>query len=159
MKKLLSFIVLGLLWSNISYAELITLKDCYQFKDQTTGKFDTYEFKNLKEQSMHKLINYENLLFTLDTVTETITQTQVLKDSYIESMYKNNNYLMEKHQKLIFRITDLGGNVATAIADTKSHTENKIDVDFVSNKVFRLVKVNLVEKWTNRTIFQCKKQR
>lgn len=159
MKKLLSFIVLSLLWSNISYAELITLKDCYQFKDQTTGKFDTYEFKNLKEQSMHKLINYENLLFTLDTVTETITQTQVLKDSYIESMYKNNNYLMEKHQKLIFRITDLGGNVATAIADTKSHTENKIDVDFVSNKVFRLVKVNLVEKWTNRTIFQCKKQR
>ncbi|MDC0907346.1 hypothetical protein OAS12_01275 [Candidatus Pelagibacter ubique] len=158
MKKLLSFIVLSLLWSNISYAELITLKDCYQFKDQTTGKFDTYEFKNLKEQSMHKLINYENLLFTLDTVTETITQTQVLKDSYIESMYKNNNYLMEKHQKLIFRITDLGGNVATAIADTKSHTENKIDVDFVSNKVFRLVKVNLVEKWTNRTIFQCKKQ-
>ena len=159
MKKLLSFIVLSLLWSNISYAELITLKDCYQFKDQTTGKFDTYEFKNLKEQSMHKSINYENLLFTLDTVTETITQTQVLKDSYIESMYKNNNYLMEKHQKLIFRITDLGGNVATAIADTKSHTENKIDVDFVSNKVFRLVKVNLVEKWTNRTIFQCKKQR
>jgi len=159
MKKLLSFIVLSLLWSNISYAELITLKDCYQFKDQTTGKFDTYEFKNLKEQSMHKLINYENLLFTLDTVTETITQTQVLKDSYIESMYKNNNYLMEKHQKLIFRITDLGGNVATAIADTKSHTENKIDVDFVSNKVFRLVKVNLVEKWTTRTIFQCKKQR
>ena len=159
MKKLLSFIVLNLLWSNISYAELITLKDCYQFKDQTTGKFDTYEFKNLKEQSMHKSINYENLLFTLDTVTETITQTQVLKDSYIESVYKNNNYLMEKHQKLIFRITDLGGNVATAIADTKSHTENKIDVDFVSNKVFRLVKVNLVEKWTNRTIFQCKKQR
>ena len=159
MKKLLSFIVLGLLWSNISYAELITLKDCYQFKDQTTGKFDTYEFKNLKEQSMHKSIDYENLLFTLDTVTETITQTQVLKDSYIESMYKNNNYLMEKHQKLIFRITDLGGNVATAIADTKSHTENKIDVDFVSNKVFRLVKVNLVEKWTTRTIFQCKKQR
>ena len=159
MKKLLSIIILGLLWSNSSNAELITLKDCYQFKDQTTGKFDTYEFKNLKEQSMHKFINYENLLFTLDTVTETITQTQILKDSYVESMYKNNNYLMEKHQKLIFRITDLGGNVATAIADTKSHTENKIDVDFVSNKVFRLVKVNLVEKWTDRTIFQCKKQR
>ena len=159
MKKILGIVVLGLLFSGNTYAELITLKDCYQFKDQTTGKFDTYEFKNLKEQSMHKSINYENLLFTLDTVTETITQTQVLKDSYIESMYKNNNYLMEKHQKLIFRITDLGGNVATAIADTKSHTENKIDVDFVSNKVFRLVKVNLVEKWTTRTIFQCKKQR
>jgi len=159
MKKLLGIAILGLLWSNISYAELITLKDCYQFKHQTTGKFDTYEFKNLKEQSMHKSIDYENLLFTLDTVTETITQTQVLKDSYIESVYKNNNYLMEKHQKLIFRIIDLGGNVATAIADTKSHTENKIDVDFVSNKVFRLVKVNLVEKWTTRTIFQCKKQR
>ena len=158
MKKLLGIVVLGFLFSANAYAELITLKDCYQFKEQNTDGSDVYEFKNLKEQTAHKDIHYENLLFTLDTVTEVITQTQILKESYIELMLKNNK-LKEKHQKLIFRITDLGGNVATAVY--KGSYENKIDVDFVANKVYRIVKMKFADGsgWTTRTVFQCKRQK
>ena len=159
MKKLLGIVVLGLMLSSNANAELITLKDCYQYKDQSTDGNDVYEFKSLKEQTAHKDIHYENLLFTLDTVTEVITQTQILKESYIEGMLKNNNYIMEKHQKLVFRITDLGGNVATAVY--KGSYENKIDVDFVANKVYRIVKMKFSDGsgWTTRTVFQCKKQK
>ena len=44
-----------------------------------------YSYKNWKEQTLDKRIEYENKLYTLDTVTEVITQTTVFKDTHLKS--------------------------------------------------------------------------
>ena len=43
----------------------------------------------------------------------------------------------------------------------ENENENKIDVDFVANKVYRIVKMKFSDGsgWTTRTVFQCKKQK
>ena len=97
-----------------------------------------YSFKNWKEQTLDKRIEYENKLYTLDTATGVITQTTVFTDTFLKRMRKNNQFL-KKHAKVIFKIVDLGGNVATA-EDTdlgKWFKKNTIDVDFKTNQVYR----------------------
>ena len=163
MKKLLGIVVLSLLFSGNTFAELITLKDCYQFKNSNTNPdIKSLEFKNLKEQTAHNQIFYENLLFTLDTVTKTVTSTMVSKDSYIKMMLENNDYVWDKFAKKTYKITDLGGNVATAENNSNfSVIQNKLDLDFVSNKVYRTLRTENIDgkKYSSTTIYQCKRQK
>ena len=140
MKKLLAIVVLGMLWSNISYAELITLTKCFVAKERFSGggltKGKTYKsFGNFVKKNE---IGRENVLYTLDTVTETITKTIVHKDKYIDDAFKNSSKVINKFYKSIYMITDLGGNVATANASNLKfpYTKDEINVDFVINKVY-----------------------
>ena len=163
MKKLLGIVVLGLLLCGNAYAELITLTNCYQFKDQSTVPGDKpLEFRNLKEQTAHREIFYEDLLFTLDTVTEVVTSTMITKDSWIKSQLENNNYVWDKFAKATYKITDLGGNVATAEGEPSLTVKsNKLDLDFVSNKVYRTIRFEYIDgsKYSSSTIYQCKRQK
>ena len=124
--------------SSKSNYKIITLTKCYITDLQETNGKEVYSFKNLKEQTLDKRIEYENKLYTLDTATGVITQTTVFKDTFLKRMRKNNQFL-KKHAKVIFKIVDLGGNVATA-EDTdlgKWFKKNTIDVDFKTNQVYR----------------------
>ena len=162
MKKLLGIVVLGLLLSGNAYAELITLTKCYILDLQETGGNEIYSYKNWKQQTADKRIEFENKLYTLDTVTEVITQTTVFKDSFIKRM-RESNQIMKKHSKVIFKIVDLGGNVATA-EDTdlgNYFKKNTIDVDFVSNKVYRYSEADFGSGrlFKTSTIEQCQRQK
>ena len=162
MKKLLGIVVLGLLLSGNAYAELITLTKCYILDLQETDGNEIYSYKNWKQQTADKRIEFENKLYTLDTVTEVITQTTVFKDSFIKRM-RESNQIMKKHSKVIFKIVDLGGNVATA-EDTdlgNYFKKNTIDVDFVSNKVYRYSEADFGSGslFKTSTIEQCQRQK
>ena len=142
MKKLLSFIVLGLLWSNISYAELITLTKCFytDFNEKSSYGIESFSYKNFNEQKSDPSVMYENKLVTLDTVVETITVTTINKDSFIKKM-RDIGTIVPKYNKYIFKITDLGGNVATGELIDHEGIDvitDRIDVDFESNKVYGL---------------------
>ena len=140
MKKLLGILVLGLLLSGNANAELITLTKCFVTKERFSGggltKGETYKsFGNFVKKNR---IGRENVLYTLDTVTETITKTVVHKDKYIDDAFKNSSKVINKFYKSIYIITDLGGNVATANASNLKipYTKDEITVDFVTNKVY-----------------------
>lgn len=162
MKKLLGIVVFGLLLSNISNAELITLTKCYITEDQQNVPDKVYTYKNFKEQLADPRIIYENRLYTLDTVTEVITRTIVWKDSYIDREKKSGR-ILKKFSKIIFKIVDLGGNVASGVDIDLGSTwkEHTVDVDFVSNKVYGYSKAdfgngNIFERATTE---QCKRQK
>ena len=139
MKKLLGIVVLGLLLSGNAYAELITLTKCFVAKERFSGGGLT-KGKTYKSFSNFVKINEarENVLYTLDTVTETITKTIVHKDKYIDDAFKNSSKVINKFYKSIYIITDLGGNVATGNAANLKfpYTKDEINVDFVTNKVY-----------------------
>ena len=151
-----------LFWCNASYAELITLTNCYIVKyDDTDG--ENFSYRNFDEQTSAMtsaglyIHNFENRLYTLDTITEVITETRVIRDSYINRQKQRNNLIIKKYQKIIFKVTDLGGNVATAtdidLGDLLDHT---VDVDFATNKVYTFRK----DKWSsNSSTQQCKRQK
>ena len=162
MKKFLGIVVLGLLLSGNAYAELITLTKCYIVKyDDTDG--ENFSYRNFDEQTSAMtsaglyIHNFENRLYTLDTVTEVITETRVIRDSYIYRQKELNNNIVKKYRKIIFKVTDLGGNVATAIdIDLGSYIDHTIDVDFVANKVYTFRK----DKWmATSTTQQCQRQK
>ena len=113
MKKLLGIVVLGLLCCNVGFAELITLKKCYIIDFIQSDTDETYSFNSWEEQKASPRIFAEENLFTLDTVVETITATTYFKNSYIKRM-KEVNIIQPKINKQIYKIVDLGGNVATA---------------------------------------------
>ena len=138
MKKLIGILIVGLFLNGSAYAELITLTKCYITDLQETNGDEVYSFKNWKQQTEDRRIEYENKLYTLDTVTEVITQTTVFKDTHLKRMRENDIFL-KKHSKVIFKIIDLGGNVATAedMDLGQWFKKNTVDVDFVSNKVYR----------------------
>ena len=188
MKKLLTIVVLGLLLNGKAYAELITLTKCYIEKyvhlDKTshTSKIvngvvkrtpepstttTTYRFNNFEEHYSHPEFNHqENLLYTLDTVTEIITRTIINSDSYIENFLKKG-VVVDKYSKDQYRINDLGGNVASAeiLNKRKNIVVDKIDVDFVSNKVFATLKLSYnfedgsTANTTSSRIYKCKRQK
>ena len=162
MKKLLAIMVLSLLLSGYAYAELITLTKCYITDLKETDGNEIYSYKSWKQQTADKRIEFENKLYTLDTVTEVITQTTVFKDSFINRMRESNQFL-QKHSKVIFKIVDLGGNVATAEDINLGNTfkKNTIDVDFVSNKVYRYSEADFGSGrlYKTSTIEQCQKQK
>jgi hypothetical protein len=161
MKKLLGIVVLGLMLSGNAYAQLITLTECYLISYKSSDDQKPPTFKSFKD-FLNRTDDIENQLYTLDTVTETITKTWINTDSFLDEWYKEYNTVLEKITKTIFKITDLGGNVATAHiaklgpADIKS----KIDIDFESAKVYTYNISNL--GGTERTVRyteQCKKQK
>ena len=161
-KKLIGIVVLGLLLSGNAYAELVTLTKCYITDLQETNGNEIYSYKNWKEQTADRRIEYENKLYTLDTVTEVITETIVFKDSYIKNMKKTNT-IVKKFAKNIFKIVDLGGNVATA-EDTNLGSYfkvNTIDVDFVSNKVYRYSEADFGSGslYKSTSVQQCQRQK
>ena len=188
MKKLLAILVLSLLLSSNAYAELITLNKCFLEKyvhvdksshtkklvngvvktiPKPSTKTETYKFKSFREHYSHPEFKHqENLLYTLDTVTEIITRTIVNSESYIDSFLKKG-YIVDKYNKDQYSITDLGGNIASAaILNTKKHVlVDKIDVDFVSNKVFATYKTShkfkggVSSNTTTSKIYKCKRQK
>ena len=115
-KKLLGIIALSLLLSGNAYAELITLTKCYITDLQETNGNEIYSYKNWKEQTADRRIEYENKLYTLDTVTEVITETIVFKDSYIKNMKKRNT-IVKKFDK---NITAGAKKVLSAIKSVNS---------------------------------------
>tara|TARA_B100000700_G_C14679073_1_gene684464 strand:+ start:131 stop:709 length:579 start_codon:yes stop_codon:yes gene_type:complete len=148
--------------SSKSNYKIITLTKCYITDLQETNGKEVYSYKNWKEQTLDKRIEYENKLYTLDTVTGVITQTTVFKDTHLKRMRENNLFL-KKHTKVIFKIVDLGGNVATA-EDTdlgKWFKKNTIDVDFKTNQVYRYSEAD----WGSGDLFktatteQCQRQK
>ena len=162
MKKLLGIVVLGLFLSGNAYAELITLTKCYIIKyDDSDG--ENFSYRNWDEQTSAKtsaglyIFDFENRLYTLDTVTEVITETRVMRDSYIYRQKKLNNLIVKKYRKIIFKVTDLGGNVATATdIDLGNYLDHTVDVDFVANKVYTFRK----SKWsTTSSTQQCQRQK
>ena len=138
MNKILGIIALVLMLSGNAYAELITLTKCFVTKYRSSG--GVTEGTSYKSFSNFVKINKarENVLYTLDTVTETITKTVVHKDKYIDDAFKKSGKVINKFYKQIYKITDLGGNVATANAVNLKfpYTKNEINVDFVNNKVY-----------------------
>ena len=161
MKKLLGILVLGLLLSGNAQAQLITLKECYtiSFKSSDGRKGNTY--KSFKDSQ--KIINeVDDQLYTLDTVMETITHTYVWTDFRIDEWYKEYGTVLPKIQKEVFKIVDLGGNVASAEAITPNSffKENRIDVDFEGAKVYSymVADVGAGENTVSKTE-QCKKQK
>ena len=188
MKKLLGIVVLGLLLGGNGYAELITLNKCflekYVYVDKSSHtkklvngvvktipkpstKTETYKFKSFREHYSHPEFKHqENLLYTLDMVTEIITRTIVNSDSYIDSFLKKG-HVVDKYNKDQYSITDLGGNIASAeILNTKKNIlVDKIDVDFVLNKVFATYKTSYEFKGgvssstTISKIYKCKRQK
>ena len=158
MRKILWIVVFTFLFNNISFAELITLTKCYITDRKATNKESELSFKSFKQQIADSRTLYENKLYTLDTVTETITQTTVFKESFIERERKSGRFI-KKHSKIIFKIIDLGGNVATAEdINLGSFTKkNTIDVDFVSNKVYRYYEDNYGTKISDTE--KCKRQK
>tara|TARA_A100001011_G_scaffold123182_1_gene130006 strand:- start:494 stop:1030 length:537 start_codon:yes stop_codon:yes gene_type:complete len=173
MKKFLVILVTVLLWCNTSYAELITLTKCFPEKTITRyytsylepkSETSTQEFKNYKEWRIFTKNRIENILYTLDTVEETITRTFVNSEEGIKYWLKYD-HLVEKFEKDIFKIIDLGGNVATAEAVEKKNNikEYRIDVDFVSNKVYsNYMKLKEISKGYMKTnssaTYQCLRQ-
>jgi hypothetical protein len=164
MKKLLGIIVLGLMLCNTSYAELITLTKCFytDFNEKSSYGIESFSYKNFNEQKADRGVPYENKLVTLDTVVETITITIIYKDSFIKRM-REVDTILPKYKKYIYRVVDLGGNVATG--DLIDHEgvntiTDRIDVDFVSNKVYgvRHIKVGDGEI-KNTSTEQCKRQK
>ena len=162
MKKLLGIVVTVLFWCNASYAELITLTNCYIVKyDDTDG--ENFSYRNFDEQTSAMtsaglyIHDFENRLYTLDTVTEVITETRVIRDSYINWQKQRNNLIIKKYRKIIFKVTDLGGNVATATDIDLGHLlDHTVDVDFATNKVYTFRK----DKWSsNSSTQQCKRQK
>ena len=188
MKKLLGIVVLGLFLSGNAYAELITLTKCYLEKYVHVDKVsyttklvngivkkiqkpsistETYKFKNFKEHYSHpEFKHHENLLYTLDTVTEIITRTVVNSESYIENFLKKG-VVVDKYSKDQYSITDLGGNIASAeiLKKGKNIDVDKIDVDFVSNKVFATLKMSFKlqdgesSSMSLSKIYKCKRQK
>ena len=171
MKNLFGIVVLGLLLSGSAYAELITLTKCYITSLSESGSDEAYtskyEYNSWKEQNSDQpspgiyRVQYENRLYTLDTVTEVITSTIVNRDSYIKRMKKNNNLVVKKFDKIQFQIVDLGGNVATGESMDKCsfQTKHTIDVDFVSNVVYTYMKSDYGNGVKSTTSFTEKCQR
>ena len=137
MKKLLGIVVLGLLLSGNAYAQLITLKKCYtvNFKSSDGRKAPTYKSF---EDSQRINNDLDDQLYTLDTVTETITFTMVNSQIAIDEWFEVHKKILPKIIKETYKIIDLGGNVATAIPAKKQDwvKEEKIDVDFENAKVY-----------------------
>ena len=78
--------------------------------------------------------------------------------------YQNtiNYYVWDKFAKATYKITDLGGNVATAEGEPSLTVKsNKLDLDFVSNKVYRTIRFEYIDgsKYSSSTIYQCKRQK
>ena len=164
MKKLLGIVVLGLLWCNTSYAELITLTKCFytDFNEKSSYGIESFSYKNFNEQKADPGVPYENKLVTLDTVVETITITIIYKDSFIQRM-RELGTMLPKYKKYIYRVVDLGGNVATG--DLIDHEgvntiTDRIDVDFVSNKVYGVRHIIVGDgEIKNTSTQQCKRQK
>ena len=63
---------------------------CYITDLQETNGDEVYSFKNWKQQTEDRRIEYENKLYTLDTATEVITRTTVFKDTHLKRMREND---------------------------------------------------------------------
>ena len=164
MKKLLGIVVLSFLWSSISFAELITLTKCFytDFNEKSSYGIESFSYKNFNEQKADPSVPYENKLVTLDTAVETITITIIYKDTFIKKMREIGS-MLPKYKKYIYRVTDLGGNVATG--DLVDHEgvnviTDRIDVDFVSNKLYGLRHIRVGDgEIKNTSTQQCKRQK
>jgi len=162
MKKLfLSILVAGLLLSGNAYAELVTLKKCYiiNFKSSDGRKGNSYKSF---EDSQRAVNSIDDELYTLDTVTETITRTTVWSQSTIDDNFDVYGTVLPKIYKEIYKIVDLSGNFVTATPPEKKGwvKEEKIDVDFDMAKVYFYMTSDMGAGYnTVSTTFQCTKQK
>jgi len=161
MKKLLGIIVLGLLLSGNAYAQLITLKKCYtiNFKSSDGRKVATYKSFDDSQRSFNDL---DDKLYTLDTVTETITFTMVNSQIAIDEHFEVYKKILPKIIKQNYKITDLGGNVATAVPIKKEPwvKDEKIDIDFENARVYFYMTSDLgTGEMTVSSTSQCTKQK
>ena len=190
MKKLLAIIVLSLLLSGNVYAEIITLTKCYTIESNASKIVDGIKknsddwtdptFKNWDEQTKHpdfreyeNIPDYENILYSYDTVDKTITKTVIHTDAYLKHSAEEG-YVTDKFVKISFKITDLGGNILTATtADLVMGNyvqEHKIDIDLKTKKIYvsKIIKYGGTSNTTLKSVIthvkiknveQCKMQR
>ncbi len=102
MKKLLGIVVLGLLWCNVSVAELIELNKCFNGKDSS---FDDTEIKNIEYR-------YDEHIWSINASTGIITQIEIFNDDFRKTVikkYVDGNLKKEKFSE--FQIINYTSNI------------------------------------------------
>ena len=161
MKKLLGILAFSLILCGNAYSELLTLKKCHLINFKSSDGRKSPTFKSFKDSQ--KINNdLDDELYTLDTNAKTITHTIIWSQKAIDEHFEIHKTVLPKINKTIFKITDLGGNVATAVPKIKRpwFKEHKIDLDFKNAKVYTYVVGDLgAGEMTVTKTLKCTKQK
>ena len=132
MKKLLAIIVLGLLWCNVGFAEIIELNNCFKGKDSS---FDDTKIKNIEHR-------YDDHIWSINTSTGIITQIEIFNDvfrSFVVKKFVDGTLKKEKFSE--FQIANYTSNII--IGRTYYEDDNSVRLRFIDFNA-------IVPKWEVR---------
>ena len=172
MKKLLGIIVLGLLFCNVGFAELIEMNKCFMSKkDHREFSWTWEEWASRADQCSTCEFKIEDNIFSINPKNGTVTHLLIFSDEYVDFWNKkvieeqredpkafeekygqNFPTLADKYRKTIYNIVDFSGSILSA-EKMANYGKIKLDINLNTHKVIRKT-FRRIETSTNRNYIQ-----